>query len=85
MVHKSEYNWRQDPGLKSTVIYRKKFAYVPVMCNCGTKVWLKNYYTKYIQWGYKNDSVDTYGLHEDFCENITEAEYIIVKLQRQYL
>lgn len=77
-----EDNWRNDPGLKSTVFYRKKFALLPVVCQCGTKVWLKNYYTKYIYWGMRTvDKFDNdYDLHRDVCESITEDEYLVRRL-----
>lgn len=79
-------DWRNDPGLTSTVIYKKKFALLPRRCEDGTLVWLKNYYTKFQFWGFRRSitmaNVLDYrdDLHEDKLENITEAEYIIRKL-----
>lgn len=79
-----EDNWRNDPGLKSVVIYRKKFALLPVVCQCGTKLWLKTYYKKYVYWGMRSvghlDIDNEYNLHCDACENITEAEYLVRRL-----
>lgn len=79
-------NWRNDPGLTSTAIYRKKFALLPHKCQDGTYVWLTHYYTKYVYWGFRRAiaAVDIAGyrddLHEDKLEDITEAEYIIRRL-----
>lgn len=81
----SEDNWRNDPGLVSTIFYKKRYAFLPKVVN-GKRIWLKNYYTKYIGWGTKvfrknvaNDP-ENYHLHIDTCESITEEDYIIVKL-----
>jgi hypothetical protein len=77
-------NWREDPGLKSQVEYKRRFAILPVMCSDGISMWFKPYYSKYKHWGYGpplyTDKLDNYNLHTDFIENITEAEYIIRKL-----
>ena len=82
----SKDNWRNDPGLKSVVIYRKKFAFLPITCKCGTQVWLKNYYTKYILWGTSHILAENemYNLHTDKLENITEEDYIIIKLSSEF-
>jgi hypothetical protein len=76
-------NWRSDPGLKSTTIYAKKFALLPVVCNDGTKVWFKNYYVKYVYWGFKDHS-RLEELHRDTHESITESEYIVRKLMEGF-
>jgi hypothetical protein len=74
-------NWRNDPGLKSKVVYKRKFALLPKKCEDGTIVWLGNYYIKYIYWGFKGvTDYDGYNLHTDICESVTEAEYIVRKL-----
>ena len=79
-------NWRNDPGLTSTHMYRKKFALFPRKCEDGTLVWLKNYYTKYKYWGFRRpisatDIADFRDdLHKDRLEDITEAEYIVRRL-----
>jgi hypothetical protein len=75
-------NWRHDPGLKSKSEYRKRFAFRPVVCSDGTKVWFKSYYKKYEQWSH-GDGASYYDegyLHTDFIENVTEADFIIRKL-----
>lgn len=78
-------NWRNDPGIKSTIIYGKKFALIPTKCHCGASVWLKNYYVKYVYWGTRvldpNDkNFDKFDMHIDTLEKITEAEYLVRKL-----
>jgi hypothetical protein len=74
-------NWRNDPGLQSTTVYKKRFAILPATCQDGSRVWLKNYYRKYILWGYRSQVTDhEESLHEDKCEIITEAEFIVRKL-----
>jgi hypothetical protein len=75
-------NWRNDPGLKSTVVYKRKFALFPKKCEDNTVVWLDNYYTKYIYWGFSGvdftNNIEE--LHRDKHESVTEAEYIVRKL-----
>jgi len=74
----STNNWRFDPGLKSSVIYKKRFALISTQCTDGEYVWLKNYYKKYEIWG---PDAPPEGLgHVDFIENITEADYIVRRL-----
>lgn len=73
-------NWRNDPGLKSTVVYKRKFALLPKKCEDDTVVWLDNYYIKYIHWGFKIADANDHNVHADTHESITEAEYIIRKL-----
>ena len=79
-------NWRNDPGLTSTHMYKKKFALFPRKCEDDTWVWLDNYYTKYKYWGFRRtinsgDILDHRDdLHEDKLEDITEAEYIVRRL-----
>jgi len=76
-------SWRNDPGLSSVVEYKRRFAYLPVTCADGTRIWCESYYKKYLHWGHSHGNKifddDDYG-HTDFVENITEAEYIIRKL-----
>ncbi len=80
-------NWREDHGMKSRVVYKKKLAFMPVTCHDGVKVWLKPYYAKYLVWG-SIENVNSYDdeayYHTDFIENITEAEYIVRKLSENY-
>ncbi len=86
MIYEPENNWRNDPGLTSSVIYKKKFALFPCRCEDGTTVWLKHYYTKYVYWGFRRPVTITDviahrdDLHEDRLEDITEAEYIVRRL-----
>lgn len=86
MAYEPEDNWRNDPGLESAHLYRKKFALFPQKCEDGTVVWLKNYYVKYQYWGFRRaitatDILDHRDdLHEDKLESITEAEYIVRRL-----
>jgi hypothetical protein len=86
MTQELKNNWRSDPGLTSTIIYKKKFALYPVKCHDGTQVWLDHYYTKYQYWGFRGavsiSDIDNikHNLHEDKLENISEAEYIVRKL-----
>jgi hypothetical protein len=86
MIYEPEDNWRNDPGLTSKNMYKKKYALFPTKCEDGTVVWLKNYYVKYRYWGFRRaitaaDIADYRDdLHEDKCENITEAEYIVRRL-----
>ena len=87
MTTEHEDNWRNDPGLSSKVIYKKKFAIFPKKCQDGTVIWWKNYYTKYQYWGFKHSGIASLDilnsdndLHEDKLESVTEAEYIVRKL-----
>jgi hypothetical protein len=74
-------DWRNDPGLVSKNVYVRKFALFPKVCGDGTKVWLDNYYVKYVYWGFKgSDFTNNTELHRDKHESITEAEYIVRKL-----
>lgn len=83
-------SWRDDPGMECKVDYRKKFAFLPVICHDGTKVWLKRYYKKYELWSHKGYGstqpfdLDHGYLHTDFIENVSEAEYIIRKLAENF-
>jgi hypothetical protein len=79
--------WRDDPGLIFEVEYKKKFAWLPVLCNGETKkTWLKTYYAQYFNWGhsYLQSKVKTSMYepmyHQEFISNITEEEYIIRKI-----
>lgn len=80
MTHKD--NWRNEPGLESTHRYEKKFAYLPVKCSDGRKIWLNNYYKHTCVWtvGKPAEFEEQYYQHTDFIGNISEAEYIIRKL-----
>lgn len=69
-------NWRDDRQLTSVNIYKKRWAFFPVLCTGNESVWFKRYYSKYRIWGDADDKT----AHRDFLENITEAEYIIRKL-----
>ncbi len=75
-------NWRDDTGLSSYFVYKRKWALFPVICSGGDKVWLEHYYSVIRKWC--NKHVDEYDIrnnsHEDFVENISEAEYIVRKL-----
>lgn len=75
-------NWRDDTGLVSHFIYKRKWALTPVVCSGGEKVWFDHYYVVTRVWSSK--FVDEYDIrnnsHRDFVENITEAEYIVRKL-----
>lgn len=78
-------NWRNDPGLDSEIIYKKRFALFPVICTGDVKVWFKIYYKKYAIWGHKNGKIfnnDDEYRHVDFIENITEEDYLVRKLAK---
>lgn len=79
---KSMPSWRDDDGLVSKTVYKRRWAIRPVVCSCGEKVWFSPYYSKYRVWGSKfTDDIDSEEYpHTDFVENITEAEYIVRKL-----
>lgn len=72
--------WRSEQGIVGHSLYKRKWAFRPIICSDGTKVWLEPYYAYYTVWtsGLFHES-DEYG-HTDFNENITEAEYIVRKL-----
>jgi len=73
-------SWRDDQGLKFQIIYKKKWAFRPIISSAGEKVWLKNYYSVYRVWSSNvYEEEDGYS-HTDFIENITEADYIVRKL-----
>lgn len=84
MTQKPKQDWRNDSGLSSTPKYKKKFAFFEVKCSDGSKVWLRNYYKKYLVWSTDDMHIrlthDDGYFHTDFIENITESEYIIRKL-----
>jgi len=71
-------NWRNDPGMTSIVEYRRKFAFLPIICADNTKVHFAYYYKKYKKWN--SDHYGSEYSHTDFIENITEAEYMVRKL-----
>ena len=73
---KSNANWRNDPGLKCEVVYKKKLAWVPITCSDGTRVWLTYYFKKYNRWLSGYATLYDFNYHTDFVENVSEAEYI---------
>jgi len=77
------HNWRNDPGISSVVEYKKRFAFTPVKCSDGTRIWWEPYYEKFLTWSAGHGRVfnddDEYG-HRESVEYITEADYIIRKL-----
>jgi hypothetical protein len=73
-------NWRDDVTLEHHSFYKKKWAFRPVICSDGTKVWFNNYYSYFRIWRNKHHSVSGTYRHCDFIENITEAEYLVRKL-----
>lgn len=78
----SYQNWREEPGLRCSTFYKKKFAFWPVSCvDFENKIWLKSYYAIYHKWAhsYGNIDGDTYG-HTDLVEYISEEEYIVRKI-----
>jgi hypothetical protein len=82
----SKDNWRNDPNMVSTTFYKKRFALFPIMSIDGEKVWLKNYYKKYILWGHSGQYLHPGGAygHIDFIEDISEAEYIVRRLKEGF-
>lgn len=80
MAYKS---WRDDPGLTSHNVYKKRFAYWPVVSSDGIKIWWDNYYAIYTYWmadhGSKIFHEDSM-THNEFNCYITEAEYLVRKL-----
>ena len=72
-------NWRNEPGIVSTSKYKRSFAILPVVCSDGKKIWFKSYYKKYIIYITKY-STEGDNAHIDFCENVSEADYIVRKL-----
>jgi hypothetical protein len=73
-------SWRDDTTLEAHPVYKKKWAFKPITCADGTKVWFKTYYTYYNVWGNKHHDNTGIYRHRDFVENITEAEYLVRKL-----
>lgn len=76
-------DWRNDPGLSSRTEYQRSFALWQTNCYNNEKVWFKFYYKKYKHWSHFDSALagkTDIGLHTDFIENVTEAEYIIRKL-----
>ena len=72
-------NWREDPGLTSYIKYKRKFAFWPKN-SADNKIWFKHYYSVHRIWTHSYDKLCVEYLHDDFVENITEAEYIVRKL-----
>jgi hypothetical protein len=73
-------SWRDEAGMESHPVYKKKWAIKPIVCSDGTKVWFKTYYIYYRVWGSKHHDNTGIYRHRDFVENITEAEYLVRKL-----
>ena len=73
--------WRDDPGLSTTASYKKCFALLPKTSDDGQKMWLVNYYKKYLTWGSgRGVTWDDSEGHTELVELITEAEYLVRKL-----
>lgn len=72
-------NWRDDGTLVHRPFYKRKWAFRPITCSDGTKVWFKPYYSYYRIWNNDRVSSERYN-HTDFIENITEAEFLVRKL-----
>jgi len=66
-------DWRNE--LTSTTRYKKAFAWFPKKIG-NEMIWWKNYYKKYVTWGFENDS---YG-HTEMTEELTEDVYLVRKL-----
>lgn len=73
-------NWREDVGIKSEIRYQRRFAYLPVTCTDGTKVWLKSYYCRYILWYSRHYTPESNAYHIDDDGCMSEADYIIRKI-----
>lgn len=75
-------NWRNEPGLVATNEYKRNFAYLPVSCTGGEKIWFSYYYKHLQHWtvGRQVSIEDQYYYHTDFVGNITEQEYVVRKL-----
>ncbi len=74
-------DWRD--GLNSFPTYKKKFAFMPTILFDGERVWMKNYYKKYLTYhtnhGASLKMFDEYS-HTDFIENISEETFVVRKL-----
>jgi len=78
-----EHNWRNDSSLKKNIVYKRRFALLrPILCEDGTKVWLRYYYKRYIVWTTDLFDDDEYS-HTDFFGNISEEEYVVRKLSEK--
>jgi hypothetical protein len=68
-------DWREEVDCKN--IYKKKYAFWPVTCMDGSRIWRVHYYRHYHFWvaSYAADSG-----HTDYVGKISEAEYLIRKL-----
>ncbi len=66
--------------MTKSVKYRKKFAFLPVYTKFGERIWFRIFYKKYeiIQDMYTDE--DGFLHHVDFIENITESDYLVLKL-----
>lgn len=66
------------PGPKiisSRSVYKKKFAWLPVKCIYGNRIWARSYYKKYKEQTY------TFGNTIEYFENnLTEEDCVIDKL-----
>lgn len=72
-------NWRDDKGMVCESVYKRRFAFLPVLCSSSDKqIWLKWYYKKYNVWNsdiYMNEFD-----HVDYAESINEEEFMFRKL-----
>ena len=76
-------SWRDDPGMSRARVYKRRFAYLPVNCTDGTRVWLKFYYKSFDYWSHGQSNKifnDDDHYHVDLLGNISEEEYIVRKL-----
>lgn len=82
-------SWRDDPNMMSKTTYKKRFAFWQIVCEDGTKIWWKNYYSVYRHWAtsYFTPIGTNPGMfsedmeyHTDYVGRITEAEYLVRKL-----
>lgn len=71
-------NWRNDPGLTQSSLYKKKFAILPKVTPDGSVIWMKRYYKRYVVWSHNYDTESYY--HKEFIENVIEEDYIIWRL-----
>ena len=83
MEHDDSNNWRHDSSLKRTIVYKRRFAFLrPILCQDGTKIWMKFYYKRYAVWSTDLFQDDEYS-HTDFLGNISEEEYVVRKLSEK--
>ena len=79
-------DWRD--GLESIPVYKRKFAYLPIVTSADDRVWMKFYYKKYVSYhtnyGASLQVFDDDYQHTDFVENISEEEFVVRKLSEKY-